>query len=310
MIRRSCLRFCLAAVAVLLSLAPMSRAWAQTTKLPVVASFSILADFVARVGGDRVEVSALVGPNGDAHGYSPNPADAARVAGARVVVTNGLGFESWIDRLVKASGTKAVLVVASKGVKPIEARGGNDHGHGHGHAHGGDPHAWQDVANVMLYVAAIRDALASADPAGRTAYEENARLYTAELDRLDAAVRTALAAIPAASRKVITSHDAFGYFAKSYDIRFIAPRGISTESEPSAQDVARIVRQIKAEKVAAVFLENMSDPRLMERIAKETGARVGGRLFSDALSEPGGPAPTYVEMMRHNARTLAAALAR
>lgn len=303
MIRCACLGL---AVALLL----ISPASGQPAKLPVVASFSILGDLVARVGGDRVEVSTLVGPNGDAHGYAPTPADAGRIGAARLVVVNGLGFEGWLDRLVRASGTKATVVVASKGVKPIEARG-DTHAHAHGgHGHGGDPHAWQSIANVRLYVAAIRDALVAADPEGVSLFTENARRYTAELDALDAEVRALLATIPAANRKVITSHDAFGYFAAGYGVRFIAPRGVSTESEPSAKDVARIVRQIKAEAIAAVFLENMTDPRMMERVAKETGARIGGRLYSDALSEPGGPAATYLDMMRHNARTLAAALAR
>lgn len=300
-------RCCLGLAAALLLVVPAA---AQGARIQAVASFSVLGDLVARVGGERVEVSTLVGPNGDAHGYAPTPADAGRIGAARLVVVNGLGFEGWLDRLVKASGTKATVVVASKGVKAIEARG-DAHGHAHGSGgHGGDPHAWQDVGNVRLYVAAIRDALVAVDPDGAAVFAENARRYTAELDALDAEVRALLATVPLANRKVITSHDAFGYFAAGYGLRFIAPRGVSTESEPSAKDVARIVRQIKAEAIPAVFLENMTDPRLMERVAKETGARIGGRLYSDALSEPGGPAATYLDMMRHNARALVAALAR
>jgi len=280
---------------------------AQTTAAPpplhVVASFSILADFVAEVGGPRVAVTALVGPDGDGHVYQPTPADARAVAAARLVVVNGLGFEGWMDRLVKASGSRATIVVSTNGVKPLRDP---DAGQGHGHAV--DPHAWQDVGNARLYVAAIRDALVEADPAGRADYEARAKAYLARLDTLDSEIRAAIARLPADRRRVITSHDAFGYFARAYGLAFVAPQGVSTESEASARDVARIIRQIRAEKLPAVFLENVSDPRLMDRIAKETGARIGGRLYSDALSRPDGPAGTYIEMMRNNIRELSSAL--
>jgi zinc/manganese transport system substrate-binding protein len=278
---------------------------ATQAPLPVVASFSILADFVAEVGGPRVTVTALVGPNGDGHVYQPTPADARTVAAARLVVVNGLGFEGWMDRLVKASGSRAAVVTATRGVKPLRDPAA---GHGHGHGHDIDPHAWQDVGNARLYVAAIRDALIEADPAGRTDYEARATAYLGRLDALDAEIRAAIARLPADRRRVITSHDAFGYFARAYGLAFVAPQGVSTESEASARDVARIIRQIRAEKLPAVFLENVSDPRLMERIAKETGARIGGRLYSDALSRPDGPAGTYIEMMRNNIRELSSAL--
>lgn len=288
---------------------------AQDQRLPVVATFSILGDLVGQVGGDRVDVSVLVGPNGDAHVYAPSPADAKKLAQAKVVFVNGLKFEGWIERLVKASGTRATVVVAAKDVTPIEADDAHDHAHDHGkghdqgHDHGGlDPHAWQDVANAKLYVAAIRDALVAADPAGKAAYEANARAYTERLDALDAEVKAAVAAIPAGQRKIITSHDAFGYFARAYGVQFVAPQGVSTEAEASARDVGRIIRQIKTQKIRAVFLENISDPRLAERIAKETGAKLGGRLYSDALSDASGPAGTYIDMVRHNIRALTAAL--
>ncbi len=274
----------------------------------VVATFSILGDLVREVGGERVAVTTLVGPDGDAHVYSPSPADAKALAEAKLVVVNGLRFEGWIDRLVKASGTKAAVAVAARGVKPIAAE--DDHAHGHGHSHGAaDPHAWQDIANAKAYVANIAAALSAADPAGAGIYEANARAYAARLEALEAEVKSAIAAIPAARRKVITSHDAFGYFARAYGIAFVAPQGVSTEAEASARDVAAIIRQIRRDKVPAVFLENVTDPRLVERIARETGARMGGRLFSDALSPPDGPAGTYIAMMRHNIRTLTAALA-
>jgi zinc/manganese transport system substrate-binding protein len=276
-------------------------------RLKVVATFSIIADFVKNVGGERVELVTLVGPDGDAHVYSPTPANARRVAEAKVVVMNGLGFEGWMSRLVKSSGTKAVTVEAAKGVQTI--RTGERDRHAQGHAHPGvDPHAWQSIANAKVYVGNIRDALAKADPAGKEAYGANARDYLARLDALEGEVKAAIARIPADRRKIIMGHEAFGYFEAAYGLDFIAPQGVSTEAEASARDVARIIQQIRREKIAAVFLENVSDPRLIERIAKETGAKIGERLYSDALSPEGGPAATYMDMMRHNIRAFSAAL--
>jgi zinc/manganese transport system substrate-binding protein len=274
-------------------------------KLKVLATFSILGDLVRNVGGDRVEVATLVGPNSDAHVYAPAPADAKKVADAKVVLTNGLGYEGWMARLLKASGTKAPVAVASKGVKERKAQ--DSHGDGHGHG-GADPHAWQSVANVKVYVTNIRDALVAADPAGKSTYEANAEAYLGKLDALDREVRAAVSAIPTDRRKIITTHDAFGYFQQAYGVTFIAPQGVSTEAEPSARDVARIITQVKKQKIPAVFLENITDPRLMERIAQETGARVGGKLYSDALTDDKGEAPTYIDLMRHNVKQLAAAL--
>lgn len=287
-------------------LAPASAVLAQE-KLPVVASFSIIADMVENVGGDRVAVRSLVGPNGDAHVYSPSPADAKVVADAKVIVTNGLGFEGWIGRLMKSSKSKAVNIVASKGVKPRKMAGAHGHSHGHGHDDG-DPHAWQSVANAKLYVANIRDGLIAADPTGKAAYEANAAAYLGKLDALDRQVREAVDKIPAERRKVIVTHDAFGYFEDAYGLDFIAPQGVSTNSEASARDVARIIQQIKKQKIPAVFLENISDPRLLKRIADETGAKLGGTLYSDALTAEKGDAPTYIDLIRHNITTLSAAL--
>jgi zinc/manganese transport system substrate-binding protein len=272
-------------------------------RIKIIATFSILADLAKSAGGDRVDVDALVGPNGDAHVYAPAPADAKKVADAKVVIANGLGFEGWIARLVKASGTKAPIVIASKGVKARKAEGGHDHGHG-----GSDPHAWQSVGNVKTYVTNIRDALAAADPGGKANYEANASAYLAKLDALDQDIRNAVAKIPAERRRIITTHDAFGYFKDAYGIAFIAPQGVSTESEASAKDVAKIINQIKKQKIPAIFVENVSDPRLLKRISEETGAKIGGTLYSDALTDDKGPAPSYIEMMRHNVETLAAAL--
>lgn len=295
------LRFAFATLALLLLQAPAAAQGNAQEKVKVVATFSILADFVKNVGGDRVTVSALVGPNSDAHVYQPSPGDAKTLADAKLVVTNGLGFEGWINRLVKASGTKAPVIVATKGIKPRKA----DDDHGHGDA---DPHAWQSVANAKLYVANIRDALTAADPAGKDAYAANATAYVAKLDALDAEVKAAMEKIPADRRRIITTHDAFGYFAAAYGVTFVAPQGVSTEAEVSAKDVARIITQIRKQKIPAVFLENVTDRRLLERIGAESGARIGGTLYSDALTDEKGAAPSYLDMMRHNVKQLAAAL--
>jgi zinc/manganese transport system substrate-binding protein len=265
-------------------------------RLNVVASFSILGDFVKNVGGGKVNVTTLVGPNGDVHVYAPAPDDARRVAAARLLIVNGMGLEGWLPRLLQSSGSKAAIVVASKGVAPLQV--GSD----------ADPHAWQSVANAKIYVGNIGDALIAADPADAETFRANAARYLSELDALDAEVRAEIAKIPPEQRKVISTHGAFGYFAKAYGIEFIAPLGVSTETEPSARDVATIITQVKAAKIPAVFLENMNDPRLVRQIASETGAKVGGTLFSDALTGEKGDAPTYIDLVRHNIKALTSAL--
>ena len=308
----------LGAALIVLGLSPAAQA---ADKLKAVASFSILGDMVRQLGGDRVEVVTLVGPNGDAHVFSPTPADARTLASADVFFVNGLGFEGWIERLEKSSGFKGTAVVASKGVSPLAMEGGHHDRHGghvgderervhddHSGAEKTDPHAWQSLANGEIYVANIRDGLIADDPQGRSAYEANAAKYLAALRDEDKAAKAAIAALPRAHRRIITSHDAFGYFAPAYGLEVIAPEGVSTESEASAQDVARIIRQIRKEKIPAVFLENVTDPRLLDQIAKETDAEIGGTLYSDALSDKDGPAPTYLDMFRHNIGTLTAAL--
>jgi zinc/manganese transport system substrate-binding protein len=279
-----------------------SPAMAQT-KLRVVATTSILGDLTRNIGGNRIEVTTLVGPNSDAHVYSPTPADAKKLTEAGIVIVNGFGLEGWMTRLVKASGSKAATVIATKGVKPRKME--DEHKPGEMVT---DPHAWQSVANAKLYVANIRDGLIKADPAGKAEYEANAKSYFARLDTLEAEVKAAIATIPADHRRIITTHDAFGYFGDAYGMEFIAPEGVSTESEPSAKDVAKIILQIRKQKIPAVFMENISDPRLMQQIAKETGAKIGGTLFSDALSDEKGPAATYIDMMRNNIRQFTAAL--
>jgi zinc/manganese transport system substrate-binding protein len=293
----------LAALAAALVATPAAAQDAPSNKIKTVATISIIGDLARNVGGDRVEVTTLVGPNGDAHVYSPTPGDARELAGAAIVFVNGLGLEGWITRLVTASGTKAPMVVVSKGVTPRRMPDEDNPG-----KTVIDPHAWQSVADAKIYVANIRDGLDAIDPAGRAIYDANAQAYLGKLDEVDGEVRAAIAGIPADRRKIITTHDAFGYFGAAYGMSFIAPEGLSTDAEPSAKDVAGIIRQIRKQKIPAVFLENVSDPRLMRQIARETGAAVGGKLYSDALSKPNGPAGTYVDMMRHNARQFATAL--
>ncbi|MGO9703437.1 MAG: metal ABC transporter substrate-binding protein [Xanthobacteraceae bacterium] len=272
-------------------------------KIKAVATFSILGDLVRNIGGDRVEITTLVGPNGDAHVYSPTPGDARKLAAANVVFVNGLGLEGWMTRLITASGTKAPMFVVTKGVTPRQMQDEDNRGRT-----AIDPHAWQSVADAKMYVANIRDGLATIDPDGKSTYDANAAAYLAKLDELEKEVKAAIDGIPADRRKIFTTHDAFGYFGAVYGIAFIAPEGVSTEAEPSAKDVARIITQIKKQKIPAVFLENISDPRLMDQIARETGAIIGGTLYSDALSEPGGPAATYIDMMRHNVHEFTKAL--
>jgi zinc/manganese transport system substrate-binding protein len=265
-------------------------------RLNVVASFSILGDFAKNVGGDRVEVTTLVGADGDVHVYTPAPVDAKKIADAKLVIINGFGLEGWMPRLVQSSGSKARIVTATDGITPRVLGAAPD------------PHAWQSVANAKIYVADIRDALAAADPADTAAFRANAESYLAKLDGLDREVKAAVAAIPPARRKVITTHGAFGYFGVAYGVEFIAPLGVSTDSEASARDIAGIITQIRTAKIPAVFIENISDPRLIQRISAETGARIGGTLYSDSLTGEKGEAPTYIDMVRHNIKALTDAL--
>ncbi len=297
--------FALAVLALLLALA--SAPLRAAAPVEVVASFSILGDLVRQVGGDRVRVTTLIGPDEDAHAYQARPSDSRLLGRARLVVMNGLGFDAWMERLARSAGFRGTLVVASKGVEPLsgEHGHGHEHEHGHGHDHGAvDPHAWQDVANVVRYVANIGAALAAADPEGAAVYRANAERYTAELQALDAEIRAALAKVPAERRRVVTSHDAFAYFGRAYGVHFLAAAGVSNESQPSAAGIAQLIRQLRKERVPVVFVENVSDPRLVERIRKEGGARLGGTLFSDALSSADGEAPTYVALMRSNLAAL------
>jgi zinc/manganese transport system substrate-binding protein len=289
-------------------LAMPGRAAAQATPAPpgepgtagaaprIVASFSILADITRELAPAHAEVTALVGPDADAHVFEPTPSAARRLAQADLVVTNGLGFEGWIERLIRISGYKGPVVVASAGITPRKA------------GRGLDPHAWQDLAHTKKYVARIADALAQRWPAEQAQAEQRRQQYLQRITALDQRVRQQLDRVPRAQRRVVTSHDAFGYFADAYGVDFFAPQGWNTDSEPSAAAVARLIRQIREQDVRAVFIENISNPRLIQRIAEEAGAKVGGRLFSDALSAPGGPADTYLKMFEHNAGSLVQAM--
>jgi len=358
-------RTLLTSAAALLALSFAAPAQAQSAEpVPVVATFSILGDMVARIGGDHVAVTTLVGPGGDAHVYQPTPADARAVSEAKVLFVNGLEFEGWIDRLVDASGFNGTRVVATDGIEPIafeehhddhhddhgkdehahdhdkhdhgkdahahdhdkddhdkEDHGKDEHAHDHdkhdhdkhddhaGHDHGAyDPHAWQSLGNAVTYADNIAAGLAEADPANAASYAANRAAYVAEIKALDAEIRARMAALPAERRTIVTSHDAFQYFGRDYGLTFLAPQGLSTESEASAKDVARLIEQMRRDGISAVFVENIADPRLIEQIARETGAAIGGTLYPGALSGPDGPAATYLDMMRHNATTLSAAL--
>ncbi len=347
MITRRVLLKTSAVVAALTVLAPASTA--SDAPIRVVATFSILGDMVSRIGGEHVDLTTLVGPGGDAHVYRPTPAAARAVNEADVLVVNGLGFEGWLDRLIETASFDGVHVVATKGVEPIAFEGhaeddhagdhGDDehHGHddsaaeGHGddghdtHAHGTDedhhdehhahdhgafdPHAWQSLRYAVTYVDNVTLALANASPENASMFHRNRALYVAEIEALDVEIRRLLAGVPDDARTIVTSHDAFQYFGRDYGLSFVAPQGLSTESEASAKDVVRLIERIRSQGIRAVFVENIADPRLLKRIADETGARIGGTLYPGALSGPEGPAPTYLDMMHHNARTLAQALA-
>lgn len=306
----------------------------------VVASFSILGDMVSVVGGERVRVETLVGPGEDAHVFDPAPADARLLADADLVVLNGLGFEGWMERLVEASGYDGAIVVASAGIDPlpgededhhVEGQGHDEHadhaaddahadhddhdghageeGHEEDHHHGAfDLHAWQDLANGATYVRNIAAALTLADPAGADVYEANAQAYLAQIEALDRTVRETMGALPSEARTIVSSHDAFGYFGHAYGLVFLAPEGMNTADEPSAAEIAALIDQIEREHIAGLFVENISDNRVLERIAADTGVVIGGTLYSDSLSGPDGPAATYLAMMGHNASQLSAAL--
>ena len=283
-----------------LSLGLLSPDGAAASTLKVTASFSIIGDMISRVGGNLVTVTTIVGPNSDTHVYEPKPADASNLAATQVFFVNGLGFEGWMERLVEATSFKGKLVVLSAGIEPRKM---TEEG-----KEVVDPHAWQNLSNGLVYVKNIAAALCEADAGNCADFQKNAQIYSAEITALDATVRDQIKSVPKDQRKVITTHDAFGYFGAAYGVSFLAPEGMNTESEASAADVAKLIDQVKQEKAKALFIENMSDPRLIEQIAAEAGVKPGGALFSDALSEKGQGGETYLAMFQHNISLLVPAM--
>ncbi|GFM51335.1 metal ABC transporter substrate-binding protein [Pseudomonas capsici] len=273
---------------------------AQAKPLEAVASFTVIADMVSNVGGDRVHVTSLIGPNGDPHVYEPTPRDAQALKSADLTFVSGLHLEGWMDRLIKASGYKGQPVVLSDGIKTryMQEDGKLIT----------DPHAWNSAANGVIYVRNIIAALKKADPEGASVYEANGQRYIVQLQQLDLYAREQVQSVPESKRKILTSHDAFGYFGDAYGVTFLSPLGFSTESEASAADVAKLIRQIKSEHVTAYFFENSGDPRLVKQIADASGAQPGGELYVEALSPPDGPAASYVQMFRYNVDKLTAAM--
>jgi zinc/manganese transport system substrate-binding protein len=293
----------------------------QATPLPVVATFSILGDMTRQIGGEHIALTTIVGPGADAHSFEPAPRDVKALAGAKVLVLNGAGFEGWLPRMIKASGFDGMQVLATRTatLRRLDGGDGKHNGHDaqhkdhdrksndHDHKHGGpqiDPHAWQDLRNGMVYAQNIADGLSQADPAHRAYYQNRAKAYIGQMKKLDAEIRLAIGEIPENRRKVISSHDAFGYFADAYGIQFIPAVGLSNEAEPSARDVAAIIDQVKKEGVSGVFVESTASPKLVHQIARETGAKIGGTLYSDALAPPDQPASTYLGMFSWNAGRL------
>ena len=301
-------------------------------KIKVVTTFSILGDIVKQIGGEHIVVTSLVGPDGDTHVYRPTPADARDVSEAEILVVNGLDFEGWLDRLVEASDFKGTRLVATRGIEAIPykedehddhgKREHDDHGksehddHGKrehddhaGHNHGAfDPHAWQSLENAVIYVNNITEALAQFSPENASDFYQNRAAYIAEINKLNKELQAMIDILPKNRRTVVTSHDAFQYLGRDYGLTFMAPQGLSTDSEASAQNVARLIEQVRVNQIKAVFVENITDPRLIKQIANETGATIGGTLYPGALSGPNGPASNYLMMIRHNVEMLSRAL--
>ena len=277
---------------------PTQNTAAITSPIRVVVSFSILGDIVRQIGAGDVAVTSLIGPDSDAHVFEPSPDQARLLAQAQLFVINGLGFEGWLTRLIRSAQYRGPVIIATAGITPVTAIEAGDA------TPSPDPHAWQDPSNAVLYADNIARALARSDPSHAEAYWERFRDYKARLEALDRQVRDELAAISAEKRRVITSHGAFAYYGKAYGVTFLAAEGVSTDSEPSAKTIAELIRQIRREGIRALFLENITDPRLVEELARETGATLSPPLYSDALSRSDGPAPTYIRMIEHNTSAL------
>lgn len=286
----------------------LSHSAIASEQMPVITSFSILGDIVSQIGGDHIAITNLVKANGDAHVYQPTPIDAKEISQAKLVIMNGLGFEGWMPRLIESSNFKGIEIIASNGITPL-TREEEDHHHETDHQHGNyDPHAWNSVRNVKIYVKNIEAGLINADPKNSDDYKKNADNYLQKLDKLEITIHQELDQIPQSKRTIITPHDAFGYFSRDYNVTFYAPQGTSTESEASAADVATIIRQIRKDDIQAVFIENITDNRMIEQISNETHAHIGGKLYSDALSGPDEPATSYIKLIQHNVNTITQAL--
>jgi zinc/manganese transport system substrate-binding protein len=286
----------LIAIALLLLLPAL----AQADPLPVVVSFSVLGDMVRQVGGEDVAVTVLVGPDSDSHVYEPSPSDTRRLAAARLFVVNGLGLEGWMPRLIDSAGFKGRVVTVTDGITPLQLTEAGKMAP--------DPHAWQDLANGRIYARNIATALAEADPDHAAAYAQRAAAYDAELAVLDDWVKAEIGSVPPERRKIVTTHDAFQYFGHAYGVAFEAPVGMNEESEPDARAVAALIRQIRQEHIRALFIENMTDPRLLDQLARETGTKPAGSLLADALSKPGEGGETYVALFRRNVPAMVAAM--
>ncbi|MCZ2158034.1 zinc ABC transporter substrate-binding protein [Bartonella sp. 220] len=273
-------------------------------KINVVVSFSILADLVKNVGGDHISMTTLIGPNANTHTYEPTPHDAKILRNAHIIFINGLHLEGFINRLITASDTKARLVEVSNNISSLEIKNQEQSAQQHHHHNDIDPHAWQTIPNVEIYIKNIATAFCKIDQQSCASYRKNSEIYIKKLKATQKILKTKIATIPKDKRVIITSHDAFGYFAQEYGFIILAPQGASTEAEATAADVAKLIKQIKANKAAALFVENISNPRLIKQISKETGLKIGGTLYSDALSDENGPAATYLDMMEHNVNTI------
>lgn len=297
----------------LLSIASLlmgSSAAQATNKIPVTASFSILGDLCKVVGADRVEVTTLVGPNEDAHVFTPKATHAKSLAKTKLLVINGMHFEPWATKLAQATQFKGMTVVASKGVKPLRIQ---EAPHAHNkHAHGDhediDPHAWQNPLNVVLYVQNIAQALTQVDPEGAKVYLANSQAYITELKALDDWAKAQFSAIAPSARRVVTSHDAFGYLAQQYQIQFMAPQGVNTDAEPSAKQLAQLQSQMKKYQIKVIYLENMGNQKITTQLSKDLGLRLGQALYSDALTSTDQAGATYLKMMRHNITELASGM--
>ena len=281
----------------------LSAGWlaAQEAKPLVVASASIFADMAREIGGDAVEVRSIVPIGGDPHLHEPTPSDATLVNSADLILRNGLTFEGWLNELIAYSGSDAEVVTITEGIRPIESLD---------YANATDPHAWMDASLGLIYLRNIKNALVRLDSANREMFELNYEVYRRQIRALDDEIRTAVQRIPEGQRVLITSHDAFQYFGRRYGLALEAVLGVSTDAEVQTSDIARLTRTLQARRVPAIFIESTINPKLLQQIASDNGVCIGGSLYADSLGDAESPAPTYYDMLRHNADVIVAALSR